>query len=224
MKNEQYRFFPGIFFLTLFLLSPVFAIDRLSLKGQLQYRKWVTAAALQLFQKGSPVIKLDRQNEAVRWSAENRDCAGLIRYLHFEAGTVHNNAYRGNAANILTRFLDDIAEKVPPLLDKSGNPARNADARTLYEVNTYPVTREITSDAVKEADLLFFKNSDDWHVMMLMRETLTGKLVAVYHTGDKRAELRLVPINDLLRHHEARWHPRSSNNSFLGIRRLYFLQ
>lgn len=103
--------------------------------------------------------------------------------------------------------------------------AQFADARTLWQHNTYFISRDI--HAGRPGDLLFFRQLEQnspYHSMIL---TGRGPEWVVYHTGpigNGPGEVRRVALNDLLNHPDTRWRPISGNSNFLGVYRWNILR
>lgn len=103
--------------------------------------------------------------------------------------------------------------------------AQFADARTLWQHNTFLVSRDI--HAARPGDLLFFRQLEQnspYHSMIL---TGSGPSWAVYDTGpigDGPGEMRRVALTDLLNHPDTRWRPILSNSNFLGVYRWNILR
>jgi uncharacterized protein len=107
----------------------------------------------------------------------------------------------------------------------NGTFAQFADARTLWQHNTFLVSRDI--HAARPGDLLFFRQLEQnspFHSMIL---TGSGPAWAVYHTGpigNGPGEVRRVALTDLLNHPDTRWRPILSNSNFLGVYRWNILR
>ena len=103
--------------------------------------------------------------------------------------------------------------------------AQFADARTLWQHNTFLVSRDI--HAARPGDLLFFRQLEQdspYHSMIL---TGSGPAWAVYHTGpigNGPGEMRRVALADLLNHPDTRWRPILTNSNFLGVYRWSILR
>jgi hypothetical protein len=103
--------------------------------------------------------------------------------------------------------------------------AQFADAKTLWQRNTFFVTRDVR--AARPGDLLFYRQLEQnspFHSMIL---TGAGHDWAVYHTGpigEGPGEVRRVALDDLLRHPDIRWRPLVENSNFLGVYRWNILR
>ena len=103
--------------------------------------------------------------------------------------------------------------------------AQFADAKTLYTLNAYRISRDIS--AARPGDLIFYRllESDSQYHSMIF--TGTKAEWVVYHTGpiDKhRGEMRRVLLSDLLHHPDPRWRPLRTNPNFLGVYRWNILR
>ncbi len=107
----------------------------------------------------------------------------------------------------------------------NGNFAQFADAKTLWQQNTFLVTRNVA--AARPGDLLFYRQLEQdspYHSMIL-----TGRAHdwAVYHTGPTAngpGEVRRVKLDDLIHHPDSRWRPIPQNTNFLGVYRWNILR
>jgi uncharacterized protein YfaT (DUF1175 family) len=106
-----------------------------------------------------------------------------------------------------------------------GGFAQFADAKTLWQRNTFFVSRDLR--LARPGDILFYRQLEQnspFHSMIL---TGTGHEWAVYHTGPigtGTGEMRRVALADLLRHPDARWRPTVENSNFLGVYRWNILR
>jgi uncharacterized protein YfaT (DUF1175 family) len=158
-----------------------------------------------------------------RW--RHRDCAGLVRFAVAEAMREHDEKWKrangldgrplppevalGTAQEQALRHRWRLAD---------GTYAAYAAAIDLVQENTRPVSRDC--NLARAADLLFFDQGDDQHVMVWM-----GSFIA-YHTGTETptdAGLRAVTLPQLLRWSDTRWQPDRRNPNFAGVFRLNFL-
>ena len=204
------------------------------------FRRWFTAIAeLQFYQI----------SEA--WNAEQRDCAGLVRFAWREALRRHDRtwfrrmgaAYEPVAPDIRAYDLErgPLGERLfrtafgtfkeSDLSD--GTFSEFADARTLKDFNSTFVSRE--RGRAQPGDLLFFYQpwvqKYPYHVMIFLgpaREGLEGENDwVVYHTGASPGDagtVKKVRLAALDRHPNARWRPTLGNRNFLGFYRLKILQ
>ena len=204
------------------------------------FRAWFTAIAEQQFYEPSK-----------EWNADQRDCAGLVRFAWREALRAHDRAwflrmgeaYEPVAPDVRSYTLErsPVGERlfraaagsfdVSNLRD--GTFSEFADARTLKEFNTRFVGRERAE--ARPGDLLFFHQpwaqKYPYHVMIYLGRARVAPEGAddwvVYHTGASPAdagEVRKVRLSVLSRHPDARWRPVAGNRNFLGFYRLKILE
>jgi uncharacterized protein YfaT (DUF1175 family) len=204
------------------------------------FRKWFTSIAEEQFYGASG-----------EWNAEQRDCAGLVRFAWREALRSHDRAwflrmgeaYEPVAADVRAYTLErsPVGEKLfrtaPGYFDASqlsdGTFSEFADARTLKDFNARFVSRD--SSRAEAGDLLFFRQTAvqkyPYHVMLFLgRSRADGGAAAdwvVYHTGSSAqdaGEVRLARLSVIARHPDPRWHPVAVNRNFLGFYRLKILE
>jgi uncharacterized protein YfaT (DUF1175 family) len=203
------------------------------------FRRWFTLIAENQF------YQLSEQ-----WKAEQRDCAGLVRFAWREALRRHDRVWFQKMGPGYTPIAPDVARynlEQGPLGEKlfrtefgsykEGELAGNAfsefaDARTLKNFNTRFISRD-RGDA-EAGDLLFFYQpwvqKFPYHVMIFLgREKLgsgpSGDWV-VYHTGSSataEGTVKKVELSVLDHHPNPRWRPLESNPNFLGFYRLKIL-
>lgn len=172
------------------------------------------------------------------------DCAALLRWCYRNALHAHDEPWLATlppgvalpastsvqqytypntplAANLFrTREGPYVAADIA-----NGAFAQFADARSLWQYNTFFVSRDI--HAARPGDLLFFRQLEQnspYHSMIL---TGNGPSWAVYDTGpigNGPGEVRRVALTDLLNHPDTRWRPIASNNNFLGVYRWTILR
>jgi uncharacterized protein len=167
------------------------------------------------------VLAGEKQRLNYRWGDKNRDCAGLVRYLYWEALQAHTPAFY--------RVYPDLYAIVePPRSTDSLNRAAAKWSQNNFTVSqliaqTKFISRAPDWQSVKTGDLLYFYSSELGirHVMLVLRSS--GRVFLVYHTGDSRAELRIRKVRDLLALPDMEWHPESANPTFRGIFRPLFL-
>lgn len=204
------------------------------------FRRWFAAIAEAQFYALSP-----------EWHAEQRDCAGLVRFALREALRPHDRAWFRRMGEAYEPVAPDVAavklgggpvgEKLfraaPGAFDPAdltnGALAEFADARTLREHNAAFLGRD--ARRAEAGDLLFFHQPSarkyPHHVMLFLGRARTdGRGEAdwvVYHTGaspEDAGEVRKVRLSDLARHPDPRWRPVAANRNFLGFYRLNILQ
>ena len=185
-----------------------------------------------------------------QWKAEQRDCAGLVRFAWREALRRHDRAWFQKMGPGYTQVAPDVARynlEQGPLGEKlfrtdfgsykdgelsNGTFSEFADARTLKSFNATFVSRD-RHDA-EAGDLLFFYQpwvqKFPYHVMIFLgRAKLGGNHSGdwvVYHTGSSSTDdgtVKKVELSILDQHPNKRWRPVESNQHFLGFYRLKVL-
>lgn len=190
--------------------------------------------------------------------AEIADCAGLLRYAYREALKRHDDAwFLATGIEVLalpgeirawhypdTPLGANLFRVRPGPFEQadlaSGAFAQFADAKTLVELNSSLVTRDVHQ--ARPGDLLFFHQfgrSSPWHSMIVLENS-----AVVYHTGPDASgpsparagrhsvgrheanpgQIRLVSIADLLDHPQPQWRPTPANPNFLGVYRWNILR
>jgi uncharacterized protein YfaT (DUF1175 family) len=204
------------------------------------FRKWFTSIAEEQFYDASR-----------EWNADQRDCAGLVRFAMREALRAHDRAwflrmgerYEPVAADVRAYTLErsPVGEKLfrtaAGSFDASnlsdGTFSEFADARTLKDFNARFVGRD--SSRAEPGDLIFFHQpwvqKYPYHVMLFLGRSRADKGAAsdwvVYHTGSSArdaGEVRLARLSLLARHPDPRWRPVAGNRNFLGFYRLKILE
>lgn len=184
------------------------------------------------------------------WNAEQRDCAGLVRFAWREALKRHDRAwfqkmgpgYEELVPEVSTRRLNHgpLGEKLFRTdfgSYKETDPAEGkfsefADARTLKNFNTRFISRD--RQLAQSGDLIFFHQpwvqKFPYHVMVFLGESRLAKAGArdwvVYHTGASATDpgtVKKVELSVLDQHPNKRWRPVESNPNFLGFYRLKIL-
>lgn len=216
------------------------ALELRAASDRAAFRRWfATIAELQFY----------RVNE--RWNAEQRDCAGLVRFALREALRRHDRIWfqamgegyeavapdvRGGALSqgllgdklFRTEFGAFAANDL-----EQGKFSDFADARTLKNYNAEFVSRNVR--AALPGDLLFYHQPQahrfPYHVMIFLgapRHDAEGADDwVVYHTGASPAdggEVKKVRLAVLAQHPDPRWRPVASNANFIGFYRLKILQ
>lgn len=184
------------------------------------------------------------------WNAEQRDCAGLVRFAWRETLRRHDRSwfqkmgplYKTVASDIKRYHLDNnaIGEKLFRTqfgaykegdVD-SGVFSEFADARTLKTFNAKFISRDRRE--ARPGDLLFFYRpwvqKYPYHVMVYVgpsqiADDQTPDWV-VYHTGASPVDegtVKKVALSVLDHHPNRRWRPIESNSNFLGFYRLKIL-
>lgn len=152
-----------------------------------------------------------------RWSEKNRDCAGFIRYLLWEAYQKHDELWQEHEGSMLTRNLPTLQGKIPQLYPTG------ASAYQLVKNNTRFLGRDLRSIYLRTGDLLYFRQDKQTDHLMLVIQDRKEEIFVVYHTGKPKNEIRLVKWTDLFAH-ESRWYPEVGNPNFMGVFRFYFFQ
>jgi uncharacterized protein len=166
------------------------------------------------------------------------DCAALLRWCYRGALHAHDEAWQATMPMDTLPPLDSVAQYAYPFTPLGANlfrvrsgtytPAdatdsnfsQFADAKTLWQRNTFFVTRDVR--AAHPGDLLFYRQLEQnspFHSMIL---TGAAPNWAVYHTGPigpGPGEVRRVALDDLLHHPDIRWRPIPGNTNFLGVYR-----
>jgi uncharacterized protein YfaT (DUF1175 family) len=184
------------------------------------------------------------------WNAEQRDCAGLVRFAWREALKRHDsewfkrmganyeaiapdvNEYDLETGLLKEKLFRTDAEVFKPSDLYDGSFAEFADARTLKSFNSFFVSRD--RQAAKAGDLLFYYQpwvqKTPYHVMIFLgvaREAGEGASDwVVYHTGGSPTDagtVKKVRLAVLDHHPDPRWRPIESNQNFLGFYRLKIL-
>ena len=158
-----------------------------------------------------------------RW--QHRDCAGLVRFSVAEALRAHDARWK-HAMGLTHVPLPPESGLPPGIREQLRNRWRLADGTTSSYVGALELVQENTRFVAREwqaalpADLLFFDQGDEQHLMIWM-----GRRIA-YHTGSVQPGdngLRTVELKDLLAWTDTRWQPDQSNPNFGGIYRFSFL-
>ncbi|MEK6398268.1 MAG: DUF1175 family protein, partial [Terriglobus sp.] len=109
--------------------------------------------------------------------------------------------------------------------EKNGAFAEFADAKTLWRLNTFFLSRTVRD--ARPGDILFFRQLEQNSPYHSMIVTGRSQQWAVYHTGPigkRPGEMRRVLLQDLLEHPDPRWRPFPENSNFLGVYRWNILQ
>jgi uncharacterized protein YfaT (DUF1175 family) len=212
------------------------AVELRSFNDRENFRRWFTAIAEMQFYE---------------WSAEQRDCAGLVRFSWREALRQHDREWFQRMGREYEPLAPDVAAytlESNPLGEKlfrtnsaalkSDDTASDAfsafaDARSLKDFNSVFIGRD--RRRAQPGDLVFFfqpwVQKLPYHVMIFLGE---GSMEAsgrardwvVYHTGASASDagtVKKVRLSVLERHPDKRWRPIESNPNFLGFYRLKIL-
>ena len=201
------------------------------------FRRWFTLLAeAQYYRTQSSGTEID-------------DCAALLRYAYREALREHDSAWAKAAALPTAPSADDIRQYQYPytplgaglfrVRDGSFAPddlndgafAQFADAKTLWQRNSYFVGRDISR--ARPGDLLFFRQEGHnlpFHAMIYLGPSQIEaghQPLVVYHTGPigkSSGEIRRPTLAQLLDFPDPRWRPVPSNPGFLGVYRWNILR
>lgn len=204
------------------------------------FRRWFTGIAEQQFYEQSR-----------EWNAEQRDCAGLVRFAWREALRRHDRRWLARMGAPYEAFAPDVraytleggllGEKLfrtafgsfreSDLGDATFS--EFADARTLKNFNAEFVGRDRRE--ARPGDLVFFHQPwarrYPYHVMIFLgparAEPDGASDWVVYHTGTSatdKGEVRKLRLAVLDHHPDPRWRPVEHNRKFLGFYRPKILQ
>jgi uncharacterized protein YfaT (DUF1175 family) len=203
------------------------------------FRRWFTLIAEGQFYRLTP-----------DWNANQRDCAGLVRFAWREALRKHDRlwfqkmgpGYDAVASDVGRYNLDNspLREKLFRINfgsykdgDLSGGAfSEFADARSLKSFNTKFISRD--RQQARPGDLLFFHQpwvqKFPYHVMIYLGDSKLSPEDTtdwvVYHTGASPTDdgtVKKVQLSVLDQHPNQRWRPVESNSHFLGFYRLKIL-
>jgi uncharacterized protein YfaT (DUF1175 family) len=204
------------------------------------FRRWFTAIAETQFYQLSD-----------QWNAEQRDCAGLVRFAIREALRRHDRIWFQKMGPGYETVAPDVAGfnlDHNPLGEKifrtdfgsfhesdlrNGRFSEFADGRSLRNFNSVFVSRDRRE--AQPGDLLFFYQpwvqKFPYHVMVVLGSPQLAPNGAsdwvVYHTGSSprdQGTVKKVQLSILDRHPDPRWRPVESNKNFLGFYRLKIMQ
>jgi uncharacterized protein len=204
------------------------------------FRRWFTAIAETQFYQLSD-----------QWNAEQRDCAGLVRFAMREALRRHDRIWFQKMGSGYETVAPDVAGfdlSQNPLGEKifrtdfgsfhesdlrNGRFSEFADGRSLKNFNSVFVSRDRRE--AQPGDLLFFYQpwvqKFPYHVMVMLGSPHVAPNGAqdwvVYHTGSSPTDqgtVKKVQLAVLDHHPDPRWRPVESNKNFLGFYRLKILQ
>ena len=203
------------------------------------FRRWFTLIAEAQF------YRLSKE-----WNADQRDCAGLVRFAWREALRRHDRAWFQKMGPGYKVIGPDVARynlEQSPLGEKlfrtnfgsykDGDLATDifsefADARTLKTFNAKFVSRD--RHYAQSGDLLFFYQpwvqKFPYHVMIFLSDSKLSDEPSsdwvVYHTGASPTDegtVKKVELSVLDHHPNPRWRPVETNKNFLGFYRLKIL-
>jgi uncharacterized protein YfaT (DUF1175 family) len=191
------------------------------------FRAWFTALA-----DAAAALPTDRLPREID------DCAALLRWCYRNALHAHDAPWLATMPLVVLPPISSVMQYTYPLTPLGVNLfrvrsgaytaadatndsfAQFADAKTLWERNTFFVTRDVR--AARPGDLLFYRQLEQnspYHSMILTGEAHNW---AVYNTGPIGAapgEVRRLALDDLLHHPDIRWRPIPQNSNFLGVYR-----
>ena len=201
------------------------------------FRRWFTWIAEMQF-----------YNLSDQWNAEQRDCAGLVRFAFREALRSHDRVWFQRMGETYDPVAPDLTSNITTSLDGKffrtaagtytstdivdGRFSEFADAQTLKLFNVDFVGRD--RDQARPGDLLFFHQpwvqKYPFHVMIFLGEPRVASEGThdwvVYHTGTSPGDagtVKKVRLATLDQHPDKRWRPLSTNPNFLGFFRLKIL-
>ncbi len=157
------------------------------------------------------------------WYGINRDCSGLVAFAFKEALKIHDFEWlQGYSVLDEQRDIEKYNYPDIPILGEncfitaSGfNPGANASSLLNYNMQFIGKNQE----DFKKGDVLIFY--DDAYEMPYHSMIYLGNSgYVVYHTGPidefNTGEVRMVLLEDLMRHPDQKWHPAEYNKKFLG--------
>ena len=201
------------------------------------FRRWFTWIAEMQF-----------YNLSDEWNAEQRDCAGLVRFAFREALRPHDRLWFQRMGENYDPVAPDLSPGIATTLNgkffrtapgtytradvADGRFSEFADAQTLQAFNVDFAGRDRTQ--AKPGDLLFFRQpwvqKYPFHVMIFLGEPRVASEGThdwvVYHTGaspNDAGTVKKVRLAVLDQHPDKRWRPVSTNPNFMGFFRLKIL-
>jgi len=202
------------------------------------FRGWFTAIAE--YQAVRPAQELP---------AEINDCAALLRYAYRNALHAHTADWLAENKLEALAYLPSVRKYAYPRTplgaalfrvrqvtgddDARSAFAEFADAKTLWQLNTFFVSRDIR--LARPGDILFYRQleqSSPYHSMVFVGPSQfdkgpSGEAILVYHTGPigkSPGEMRRTSVHELLQHPSPRWRPSPGNANFLGVYRWNILR
>ena len=215
------------------------AAELQSFMDRQNFRQWFTLIAENQFYRVSE-----------QWNAEQRDCAGLVRFAWRESLRRHDRAWFQKMGPGYTPVAPDVTRytlEQGPLGEKlfrtsfgsykdgdlaNGAFADFADGRTLKNFNVKFISRDRRN--AEPGDLMFFYQpwvqKFPYHLMIFLGPAKLSSESAndwvVYHTGASPTDdgtVKKVELSVLDHHPNKRWRPIESNPNFLGFYRLKIL-
>jgi uncharacterized protein len=181
--------------------------------------------------------------------AEINDCAALLRYAYRNALHVHTADWLAENKLEALAYLPSVRKYAYPRTplgaalfrtrlvtdddDTRAAFAEFADAKTLWQLNTFFVSRDVR--LARPGDILFYRQleqSAPYHSMIFVGhsqfdKSAAGESILVYHTGPigkTPGEMRRTSVQELLQHPSPRWRPAPGNANFLGVYRWNILR
>lgn len=188
---------------------------KLSQSGQTYFRAFLESFTPLVLKR-----EKTRNGTNYRWGDKNRDCAGLVRYLFWEAMQPHDKVFATQYPD-MDRLMP--ATNATELIRISHEwSAQNFTALQLKARSRF-LGRSVNPGQLKTGDLLYFESGElrIRHIMLLLRSG--PGIYLVYHTGDERNELKIRTLGDLKSLPGTEWHPEAANPVFQGFFRPQFL-
>jgi hypothetical protein len=212
-----------------------------SYEDRQNFRRWFTFIA---------EMQYYRLSDA--WKADQRDCAGLVRFAWREALRRHDRLWfqaRGEGYEPVAPDIRAYSLDRSPLGEtlfredygtfeegdlEAGRFSDFADARTIKNHNAVFASRDRRQ--ARPGDLLFFHRPGahklPYHIMIFLGQPQQGaerdRDWVVYHTGSGAqgapGEVKLLRLSLLDRHPDRQWRPVEENRNFLGFYRLKILE
>jgi uncharacterized protein YfaT (DUF1175 family) len=180
---------------------------------------------------------------------EINDCAALLRYAYRGALHVHTADWLVENKLEALAYLPSVKKYAYPRTplgaslfrirppaegeDPKTSFAEFADAKTLWQLNTSFVSRDVR--LARPGDLLFYRQLEQnspYHSMIFVGRSQLLRAaedegVVVYHTGPigkSPGEMRRTTVAELMVHPSPRWRPAPGNANFLGVYRWNILR
>jgi len=184
-----------------------------------------------------------------RVSPEINDCAALIRFAYRGALHAHDAGWMAETKLDKLPSVPSVQKYQYPFTPlgasllrvtpgaftledlSSGAFAQFADAKTLKELNSHFIGRDVRR--ARPGDLLFYRQleqNEPYHSMIFVGRSqldLDPAELVIYHTGPdgkSKGEIRRARLSDLLQHPSPRWRPIEANSNFLGVYRWNILR
>jgi uncharacterized protein YfaT (DUF1175 family) len=185
--------------------------------------------------------------------AEINDCAALLRYAYRNALHLHTAEWLAENKLEALAYLPSVRKYAYPRTplgaglfqvripggeeDTRATFAEFADAKTLWRLNTFFVSRDVR--LARPGDLLFYRQLEQnspYHSMVFVGHSrIEGSgldeagagVILVYHTGPigkSPGEMRRTTVAELMQHPSPRWRPAPGNTNFLGVYRWNILR